>query len=217
MSPLQIVRRALERDLDLIAICDHNSAENVQAVRRAAAGTCLGVIGGMEITTREEIHMLGLFGRDRDLLSVQQLVHEKLPGENEPEFFGEQLVMNERDEVVGCQTALLIGATELGLEEAVACIHAQGGLAIAAHIDRPSFSLRSQIGFVPDDLDLDALEVWEPDAEDLPEDMAVLRSSDAHRLDEIGSRRTLLEMESATFEELGMALKGMHGRRVVSR
>ncbi|MBN2493752.1 MAG: phosphoesterase [Deltaproteobacteria bacterium] len=214
---MQIVRRALERDLDLIAICDHNSAENVQAVRRAAAGTCLGVIGGMEITTREEIHMLGLFGRDRDLLSVQQLVHEKLPGENEPEFFGEQLVMNERDEVVGCQTALLIGATELGLEEAVACIHAQGGLAIAAHIDRPSFSLRSQIGFVPDDLDLDALEVWEPDAEDLPEDMAVLRSSDAHRLDEIGSRRTLLEMESATFEELGMALKGMHGRRVVSR
>ena len=215
MTPPMVVRRALEVGLDLIAICDHNSAENVGSVRCAAEGTGLAVIPGMEITSREEVHVVGLFQGHRALHSVQEVVYRHLHGENDPEFFGEQLVMDARGKVLRRNPKLLIGATDLALGEVVRTIHEAGGLAIAAHIDRPSFSLLSQLGFIPEGLGLDGVEVCSEDAPALPEGLAVLRSSDAHRLEEIGTRRTRLLMEQATYTELRMALKAVEGRRIV--
>ena len=215
MSPPMVVRQALEMGLDLIAICDHNSAENVGSVRRAAEGTGLTVVPGMEITSREEVHVVGLFEDDGALRSTQEVVYGYLQGENDPDIFGEQLVMNDRGEVLRHNPKLLIGATDLALGDVVQTIHEAGGLAIAAHIDRPSFSLLSQLGFIPENLELDGVEVCLEEVPALRKGLAVLRSSDAHRLEEIGVRRTHLLVEQATHAEIRMALKSAGGRRIV--
>jgi len=216
MSPPAVVRWGRKRGLHVIAVCDHNSAENVEAAIRAAEGAGLAVIGGMEITSREEVHVLGLFKDDRALQSAQEVVYENLRGENVPETFGEQLVMNERGEVVRHNSRLLIGATALSLEEVVQTVHRLGGLAIAAHVDRPRFSLISQLGFVPAGLGLDGVEVCSDEPPAVPEDLAVIRSSDAHRPEEIGCRYTRFLVERPTASEIGMALHRMDGRRVLS-
>jgi len=215
MSPSTVVRQGLEKGLDLVAICDHNSAENVEAVRRAAQGTALAVIGGMEICSREEVHVLGLFRNDRDVRSAQDVVYDSLRGENDPEAFGEQLVVNERDEVVCHNPRFLLGAIDLTLEEVVRTIHRLGGIAIASHIDRPSFSVISQLGFVPPGLGLDAVEVCSEDVPTIPENLAVIRSSDAHRPEEIGARRTRFLVERPTASEIALGLGQTDGRRIV--
>ncbi len=216
MSPPTVVRLGRERGLDLIAICDHNSAENVEAASRAAEGTGLAVVGGMEITSREEVHVLGLFRDDRALYSMQELVYENLRGENDPEAFGEQLVMNERGEVVRHNPRLLLAATSLTLEEVVRTIHDLGGIAIASHVDRPSFSVISQLGFIPDGLGLDGVEARSENLPAIPEGLAVVRSSDAHRPEEIGAERTRFLVERPTVSEIGLALKQAQGRRVMA-
>ncbi|MBN1934335.1 MAG: PHP domain-containing protein, partial [Anaerolineae bacterium] len=69
MIPPLIVQQALEMGLDAIAITDHNCAANVSAVIEAARDSGLIVLPGMEVQSREEVHLLCLF----DALSqVQQ-------------------------------------------------------------------------------------------------------------------------------------------------
>jgi len=215
MSPPAVVKWGREKGLDVIAVCDHNSAENVEAARRAAKNTGLTVLGGMEISSREEVHVLGIFPDDRALRSAQEVVYDNLSGENDPQTFGEQLLMNEHGEIVGHNGRLLIAATALSLEEVVGTIHALGGVAIAAHVDRPSFSVLSQLGFIPTGLGLDGVEVCRDEVPPLPRDLAVVRSSDAHRPEEIGSRSTRFLVEKPTVREIGMALRGVEGRRIV--
>jgi len=216
MSPRAVVRQARTMGLDLIAICDHNSAENVEAACRAGLEAGLAVIGGMEICTREEVHVLAFFKDDHALACAQTMVYESLRGKNEPEVFGEQVVMNERDEVAGLNSRLLIGATDLGLEEVIQVIHSLGGMAIAAHVDRPSFSIISQLGFIRQDLGLDGVEVCSERPPEVPVELAVLRSSDAHRLREIGCRSTRFLMGAPTAPEVEMALRRFDGRCVLA-
>ncbi len=216
MSPRAVVKEARRRGLHLIAICDHNSAENVEATCRAGREAGVAVIGGMEICTREEVHVLALFEDDRALGFAQEAVYESLEGENDPEVFGEQVVMNERDEVTGINGRLLIGATDLGLHEVVQAIHGLGGMAIAAHVDRQSFGIIGQLGFIPPELPLDGVEVCSARLPSLAKDLAVVSSSDAHRLDDIGSRCTGFLLGAPTAPEVEMALRQRDGRRVLS-
>jgi PHP family Zn ribbon phosphoesterase len=216
MSPAQVVRRSCENGLHLIAICDHNSGENVEAVRHAAKNTGLVVASGIEICTREEVHVLGIFEEDRALELAQNAVYSSLNGENDAQTFGEQLVMNEHGEVVGYNHRLLIAATSLSLEETVRTIHDLGGIAIASHVDRPSFSVISQLGFIPPDLGLDAAEVGSDALPDLPKELAVIRSSDAHRPEEIGKRHTRFLLEKPMVAEIKMALHRIDGRRILA-
>ncbi len=215
MSPSVLVRQAHKRGLDLIAICDHNSAENVEAVSNAAEKVGLGVIGGMEITSREEVHVLGLFEENRLLSAAQVVVYDNLPGENDPDTFGEQLVMDAQDNVIGCNRRLLIGATVLTLDDVVRTVHEFGGIAIASHVNRPSFSVLSQLGFIPEGLALDGVEVCSGGAPVAPENLPVIFSSDAHRPAEIGARYTCFLLENGTASEIGMALSRTGGRRIL--
>ena len=220
MVPSAIVRRAKTVGLDMVAVCDHNSVANVTAVARVGERERLCVIPGVEIASREEVHVLGLFGPELDLRGLQRMIDDNLEGENEQDAFGLQVVVDEWDEPTDVETKLLIGATGLTLEEVVAAIHRFGGLAIAAHIDREGFGLIGQLGFVPRGLPLDALEVsprasqgeWQ---ERWRGELPVITSSDAHRLDEIGRTSTSFLAEEASFDEMRKALKGQDGRRVV--
>lgn len=214
MIPSAIVRQARTAGLDMIGICDHNSTENVAAVLKAAGRESLSVIPGIEITSCEEVHITGLFPSLGDLRYIQALVDEHLAGENDEAAFGPQTIVDENDQITGNNTKLLIGATDLRLDEVVDAIHTCGGLAVAAHIDRPRFSLQRQLGFIPEGLRLDAVEVSARARLNEWSDYAVLRSSDAHCLGDIGKSYTLILAEAPSFEEIYKALHNEDDRRV---
>jgi PHP family Zn ribbon phosphoesterase len=216
MVPSAIVKQAKLVGLDMIGVSDHNSAENVSAVVKAGARENLPVIPGMEITSREEVHVLGLFKDAGQVLQLQQLVYDNLAGENDEDAFGLQVIVDEDDRVVGSTKKLLIGATSFSLEETVDAIHDSGGLAIAAHIDRERFGLIGQLGFIPRTLRLDALEVSAHSTICASGDYPVVRFSDAHFLSDIGRSSTCFVLEEATLEEIAKAIKGQGGRKVVA-
>ena len=221
MSPKKIVAKSIEKQLDIIAICDHNSAENVQAAIRLGEKLGLCVLPGMEICSREEVHILGLFSSAEQALAMQEFVYAQLPGENQAELFGYQVIVNEKDEVSGEVSRLLIGASRLSLLDIVVKIHKLGGLSIASHVDRPSFGIIGQLGFIPAGLSLDGLEVSYrvplnevrkkvPGVLDFP----CISSSDAHFPDDIGKVKTIFTLVAPTFKEIRLAFKGQGGRRI---
>ena len=223
MSPLAIVREAKKKGLHVIGICDHNSTKNVAAVCEAGEREGLAVIGGVEVCSREEVHILGLFDKKKGLEDIQKLIDANLSGENNPEIFGPQYLCDETDKVVGSESRLLIGATKLSVEEIVESIHRFGGLAIASHVDRECFSLFSQLGVVPPGLEVDALEISFqhsiPQAKELfPQTKGhqLVCSSDAHRLDDIGTAPVKFTGISPSVAELRKALAGKGGREVVN-
>jgi len=223
MSPTAVAARAREEGLAAFALCDHNASANIPAYRAVADKVGVAVLGGMEIASREEAHILGLFDDDTAQARVQLEVFSRLRGQNDPDRFGLQVVVDENEEVLEFDDHLLIGATTLPVEKLVALIQENGGLAVAAHVDRPGFSLVGQLGFIPPDLPLDALEISSrlsledalarvPDCARFP----VLCSSDAHRLSEIGQGWTEMLLAKPTVAEIGMALRGEAGRKVLA-
>ena len=220
MVPTRIIAEARARKLDVVGICDHNSAENVPAVKKAGERQGVAVLGGMEICSSEEVHVLGLFGEDRALLEMQEIVHENLPGRNDAEYFGYQLVVDEDDNILGYTDKLLIGATTLSVERIVELVHERDGLAVASHVDRESFSIIAQLGFIPEDLHLDGIEVsWKCEIEDAGAyqmyGLPLFRASDAHFPSDIGKVATRALLETWSFPELTMAFRGMQGRAIV--
>jgi len=222
MYPRAVVAMSLARRLDIIAICDHNSSENVQYVIKCAEGTGLTVLAGMEITSSEEVHVLALFDKLENLTPLQDLVYRHLPGKNDEDIFGCQAIVNEHDEVEGLSERLLIGATTLPLQQIVGDIRRLGGLAIAAHIDRESFGILGQLGFIPEGLALDALEIsrrtglaearrrWPELAQS-----AFVESSDSHVITDIGKGITRAFLEEASTAELRMAFGKKNGRYIL--
>jgi len=216
MRATAIVEQAGKAGLDMIGICDHNSAENASAVMSAGERRGLAVIPGMEVTSREEVHILGLFRTTEGLMDLQDVVYENLPGENDQEAFGPQLVIDEKDCVVGTNNKLLIGATSLAVEQVVGAIHQFGGLAIASHIDRERFGIIGQLGFIPEGLGLDAVEVANASLSEWDYTYPVVASSDAHYLEDVGRKSTCFEVEQASFDEISKALHSEGGRRIIT-
>ncbi len=216
MQTTAIIEQAKKVGLDMIGICDHNSAENVRAMMKAGERQDLAVIPGVEVTSREEVHILGLFNTEHDLMNLQDIIYENLPGQNDEEAFGPQLVIDEYGNVVGQNSRLLIGATTLTLEQIIDAIHQFAGLAVASHIDRQRFSLIGQLGFIPKGLKLDAVEVSNPSSVRQEYDYPVITSSDAHFLEDIGKNSTCFMIEDASVQEISKALRCELGRMVVS-
>ena len=215
MLPKAIVKRAKEAGLDIIGICDHNSSENSGAVQKAGEGK-IEVLAGIEIASREEVHILGLFDPSVSLAELQAIIYQNLPGENDEDAFGEQVIVNEAGEVLSLNKKLLIGATSLSVKEVVELIHIQGGIAIASHIDRPSFSIISQLGFIPEDLELDALEVSrKTSVSKYIGRFPILTSSDAHYLQDIGRNSSSFLIEEPTISEIKMAFRSEEGRKIL--
>jgi predicted metal-dependent phosphoesterase TrpH len=221
MTPKAIVRVALDRGLDMIAVCDHNSARNTAATRRAATGSGLVVLAGMEIASSEEVHFVGLFPSDEEATAAQEEVYAHLFGENDEDVFGCQAVVNEDDEVEDLDQRLLISATTLSAEKVVKLIHDHNGLAVASHVDRQSYGIFSQLGFIPDDLKLDALEISRRTDSDTIrkkyrqcQEYPLIMSSDAHFLEDVGRTYTIARMAEPSLPELRKALAAEGGRRI---
>jgi len=222
MSPRKIVQQSMDVGLDLIAICDHNSAENAGAAMREGARHGLQVLPGMEICSREEVHILALFDRLDLALEMQAYVYANLPGENNTKVFGFQVVANEKDEVIGENPRLLIGATRLGLHDIVKKTHMLGGINISCHVDRPAYGIINQLGFIPEDLNLDGLEVsyhiqLAEAAQTIPGigNFSCVTASDAHYLNDIGKACTVFQITEPTLDEIRLALARKNGRRIL--
>ena len=224
MIPPLIVSAALERGIELIAITDHNASANVIAVQRAAAGTELTVLAGMELQTREEVHLLCLFDDTEQIAGWQSVVDARMPRQaNNAEYFGEQFIVDETGEFIRSESQLLITSADMTLRRAVEGVHACGGLAIPAHVDRAAFSLLANLGFVPTDVPFDALEISRhlslADARSRFPQLAhypLIQSGDVHRLDEFLGRN-VFKVEAPTVAELRLALAGQCGRSLSYR
>jgi len=213
MIPPLIVRRALDLDLNLIAITDHNAAANCAAVKAAAEGTGLVVLPGMEVQTAEEVHMLCLFETLEQALTWQGIVFDHLPDlPNNEDVFGGQYVVDRDGDYIRTEARLLATSIDLPLDVAVRRVLSLEGLPIPAHIDRPMFSLLANLGFVPPDLTVPALELFrftEPETllAEHPEigRFPLVRDSDAHQLGDM-RQGIRFDADSPSFISLRSAL-----------
>lgn len=206
MDPPRIFSRAREAGLKIIAITDHNSTGNLPAFLSSPPPD-LWVIPGMEVQTREEIHLVCLFPGLEPAMTWGAMVKKSLPPVvNRPEYFGQQTLVDEEGNCIGEEKILLLNSTAFSLEEVVEQVADLGGLVYPAHIMRPSFSLLSQLGMLPDCFKRKVLEITAGDDEKkLQEEYPGYRfvcSSDAHRPDEIGRGRTVFNIKSTRWDQL---------------
>ena len=203
MSPSEIVAHALAAGMDGIALTDHQSARNTPAIAECARRAGLKCLYGMEVQTAEEVHTVALFDTTEQALALTDWVYAAMPKRvNDPETFGDQPVVTWDDDIVEMEWRILAMGCRRTIPETAAKVHELGGLYIAAHIDRPNFSVISALGTIPEpppvpsppsatgaDTYFDAVELsrtadealWLPKAAGY----AVTRSSDAHNLDDV--------------------------------
>lgn len=224
MGAPDIISRCINEKIDMIAITDHNSVRNAQAVRKAADGSGIEVICGLEVQSSEDIHVLCLFPDFTHALDFEEWVWDRLPRiPNRPEKFGRQLLIDENNQILGETEFLLLQGIEATVDEIIAQTKICGGVCILAHIDRQVYSYVAVLGLIPDTLKVDAVELsgnitgeealsWLEKAGH----RTLIRSSDAHRLSEICTRSaTALLIERPCFDELHLALNGQKGRKVL--
>ena len=205
MTPGNILGMAKVKGLDIVALSDHNAARNLPAAEKIAEAYDLLLLPAIEITTSEEVHMLGYFPDVQTALDFGAMLKEHLPQKkNKPSLFGNQFVMNEDDEVIDEEDALLIGATDLTLTECAALVRAVGGVPVPAHINRGSNGLLINLGMMPDDPSFTTVEVWKhlPCPLEPLEGKHVLHSSDAHYLGDIQERDFMLRLPERSVSAL---------------
>lgn len=219
MSPRKIVQKALEKGLNLIAITDHNSYQNTYYAAKIAADYGVKFLFGIEVQTAEEVHLLGLFDSYEDVMSFGKIIYNNLPNvPNNPDYFGDQVVVNEEDEIVQIEPRLLLNSATLSLSEVVNLISMHHGLSILSHVNANQFSVISQLGFIPEDLAFDAIEVTCDSEQETVSGIEgiqkhpVVTFSDSHYPSDIGRGYTVFFVEEPTVSEIKKALKGEEGR-----
>lgn len=210
MTPNNVIRMAQLKGLDAIAITDHNSTRNLQSFLKVSEKHDMIFIPGVEITTKEEVHLLALFHNLTQAAKFQEILDATLPKiNNNTKFFGNQYIYDEEDNIVEDYSKLLISAISLTLKETIDEVIKIGGLPIPAHIDRHSFSILSNLGFISPELNLKVVEITSTcDYTRLAKghpylcDYKKIISSDAHRLGAIFERNFLIETFSKEASEI---------------
>ncbi len=206
MTPNNIVNMASILGLDVIAVSDHNSARNLPAVMRVAEEANVLVVPAMELCSAEEIHVLCLFPTLDDAMHCSAEVHDYLPPiKNKAAIYGEQLVLDENDEVVGEEPYLLINALMLSLDELLPLVKKYNGLAIPAHVDKDAYSITASLGLIPPEYGFSCIEQKNPDAIVSFEGKRI-SNSDAHYLEHIHEPIHFLEIEEFSAEAVIKAL-----------
>ena len=212
MTPNNIVGMAFIKQLDAIAVCDHNCARNLPAIKEVADMMNVLLLPGMELTTREEAHMLCYFRTVEECVSFGETIYAHLPPlPNREAFFGRQQVMNAQDEEIAVEERLLISALDLSFEECAAMIHKAGGLCVPAHINRGSSGVLNALGFLPEGVRYDALEVSDKAPAPLCDltGRRILRSSDAHYLENILEPEFFIEAKARSVSAIFEAIEGI--------
>ncbi len=215
MTPNNIAGMAKIKELDVIAVADHNAAGNLEAVSKVCREYGILFIPAMELETREEFHTLCLFPTIDAAKEMEREVAKKLPSiKNDESVFGPQELYDEEDNIIGKAENLLSMACDIRIEDALSMVRELGGVPVPAHIDRPSYSIISNLGFIPKDFGINTAEVY--NLEKLPElkmihryleDYKIISDSDAHNLGLISERINFLEVEELSVKGILDALK----------
>lgn len=204
MTPNNIAGMAHLAGVQVLSVCDHNTAQNLPAVKKACAKYNIRLLPAIEANTAEEIHILCYFPTVEGALSMSDLLYENLPDiPCKEEYFGEQIIMNSEDKETGRLTKLLLNATKLTLQETVKEIQNRGGICIPAHIDRDSYSVISALGTMPQSPIFAAVELADIQNKQLyiqqnhiTTATEILVSSDAHYLENIAMEEWMIDETS---------------------
>ena len=219
MIPPYIVEEAVQKGIGLIAITDHNTTANIEAVQKAARGSDLVVLPGMELQTVEEVHLLCLFDSLEQAIALDQSISTALPNQaNNIDFFGEQFVVDETGEFIRREERLLLTSANLTIHEAWDLVVGLGGLLIPAHVNRKANGLIQMLGFVPADTPIEVLEISRhitpeqaythfPQIQGYP----LIQDGDAHFLEDIlGSNE--FQVNDTSIAELRLGMLNRSGR-----
>lgn len=215
MTPNNIVNMAYIKGLDIIAVTDHNAALNCEAVFNCAKDRGIVVVPGIELETREEVHMICLFPGLEEVMKMHKEVSDALPDiENREDIFGQQLIMDEDDNIVRNYKPLLLTATNLSVDNVFEKVGKLGGVVVPAHVDRDSFSIISNLGIVPEYLNINYLEISKDcvineflNKNPYLSTYNFLRSSDAHNLGKILEKESSIELKEISIECLIESLR----------
>ncbi|MGE5494339.1 MAG: PHP domain-containing protein [Burkholderiales bacterium] len=186
MTPANIAAMAHLKGLNIISLTDHNAGNNLEPMSFEAEKQGIIFVPGIEVTTREEVHVLVYFSSLEPALNFCEAIYDSLPDiPAQPEIFGEQIIIDKNDEISGRLDKLLLQASSFTIDDIAAMAKEAGGCAVPAHINRDSFSVISNLGFIPPGL-FGCVEI----AKSLPypavsPEYKVLYSSDAHNLGDI--------------------------------
>jgi len=222
MTPDEIVRIAKARGLDIIGITDHNTTKHCKLARFYGQRAGLYVLTGVEVTTKEEAHCLAFFDTDDALDAFDSFLQQHLPDiPNDVEKFGYQVQIDREENIIYEEPRFLPSAIRQSVEEVSRKVHEMNGIFIPAHIDRPSCSIPSQLGFIPFCLEVDAVEISGNTTREkylsknkYLEQKTFIQSSDAHYPHLIGSACCHFMIENLSFDEIKMALHQKNGRYV---
>lgn len=219
MIPPLIIESAINKGINLISITDHNATANIEAVQKAGVGYDIKVLPGVELQTREEVHVLCIFDTLDQTEAFQKIINNALPPiGNRPDYFGEQFVVDETGDFIRREDRLLLTSADISLKDASMAVAKIGGLFIPAHVNRSAFGLLGTLGFLPPDIAFEAVEISRhlraaeagssfPQISGLP----VIQSGDVHRLDEfLGVNEFRLAEPSVS--EIRLALSGRENR-----
>ena len=222
MGAPEIVSAARKAGINVIGIADHNTCDNYPAVNKASGGDPV-VLPCIETQSADDIHTLCVFPDFESAMTYKSWLWEKMrPIKNDVDYFGYQVVLDDCNNILREEETLLIQGSGYEVDQIVSKVQELGGLAILAHVDRPSFSFPVALGPMPQDYPADAFELscrmgseqaakWRADYPG----RTFIRSSDSHTLDTLSRENcTKMMLEEPTFEEIKKALRGEDGRRV---
>lgn len=216
MTPANMIAMAALKNLDVVALTDHNSSKNCPAFLSMAKKYDIIAIPGMELCTQEEVHVLCLFPRLEDAMNFDSYVYEHLiPIPNNQSIFGKQQIYNEEDKVIGEEPYLLINATDISFEEVYDLVKRYNGILIPAHIDRMANSLLYNLGFIPPESKFTCVELYDRDKMEFLEkenpylnNCKMITNSDAHYLEHINEPVNYIQSESRDIKDILRALEG---------
>ena len=215
MTPWNLVGMAKVKGLDVIAVTDHNTAKNTPEAVNAGKEYGVQVIPGMEVTTREEVHMLAYFEHVDDALAFGEVIYAHLPAIlNREGLFGNQIVIGEGDEPAGREERLLLNATDLSVDDICALASRFHGVCLPAHINRGANGMIGALGLMPLLPAYPVVEVYSriPCPAYAQKDRVILHSSDAHRLEDIAERDFALDMPQPTAQAVMDYLRALHSQ-----
>lgn len=214
MLPSNIVGMAALKELDVIAVTDHNSCKNCPAVMKLAEAYGVLAVPGMEICTSEEVHVICLFSELYKAMLFDDFISSIiLKAPNNEDIFGKQQICDEDDNIIGNEPNLLISAVDLSFDSLYDSVTRYGGIMIPAHIEKSSNSLLSNLGFIPPDSKFKCAEIKHIGYKDklveqhgYLKDCNIITNSDAHYLENINEPINFLYAESKSIQDVLLSL-----------
>lgn len=209
MTPNSIAGMAMLGGIRVAALTDHNSVKNCPAFYEACRKYGVVPIAGMEITTAEEIHVVCLFPTLEAAMEFGELVDAgRMKIKNRADIFGQQLIMDAQDEVIGEEEHLLLSASDMDIFTVADEVFSLGGVAYPAHIEKPTDSIIAMLGDIPKEAGFSSAEIKEMDrVDDLIEkypilkEMTIVSNSDSHTLEGLVGEPQELDIEVVSDDE----------------